>query len=120
MNSTEANVYAFDRFRLDAAHLMLYENERPVALAPKVVETLVALIERRGEVVGKNELMSRLWGDAFVEESNLTQNIYRLRKVLGKGEDGQYLVESFKRRGYRFTGKIREAGEVELVLATHT
>ncbi len=119
-NSNGERVYEFDRFRLDAVHLMLYENDRPVSLAPKVVETLLALIEKRGEVVSKDELMDRVWADTFVEESNLTQNIYRLRKTLGKGENGQHLIQSFKRRGYRFNGDIHQKGEIELLVATRT
>jgi TolB-like protein len=110
-------VYEFDRFRLDVAHLMLYENFAPVALAPKVVETLLALVERRGEVVSKNELMNRLWADSFVEESNLTQNIYLLRKTLGKGVDGRDLIETFRRRGYRFNGQIKKPS-ADLIRAT--
>lgn len=105
-NLSENRVYEFDRFRLDAAHLMLYENDSPVALAPKVIETLVALVEKRGAVVSKDELMKRLWKDAFVEESNLTQNIYLLRKTLGKAANGRAFVETFRRRGYRFNGEI--------------
>jgi len=81
---------------------MLYKGELAVELAPKVVETLLALIERRGEIVSKNEIMKRLWADSFVEESNLTQNIYLLRKILGNGADGKPLIETFRRRGYRF------------------
>ena len=112
--------YAFEDFRLDPAHLMLYQNGKTIALKPKVVETLVALVERRGEVVGKDELMNRLWTDSFVEESNLTQNIYLLRKTLGNCFDGQPFIETFARRGYRFNGKIRSSAEIELLLATHT
>src|SRR5688572_16288249 len=82
-------VYEFDRFRLDVANRMLYENGRPVSLAPKVIETLIALVERRGEVVSKHELMNAVWPDSFVEEANLTQNIYLLRRTLGKGSDGR-------------------------------
>lgn len=107
-NSFVEGIYEFDRFRLDAPHRMLYENNQPVQLAPKVVETLIALVERRGEVVSKDELMARLWKDSFVEESNLTQNIYLLRKTLGKGAGGRDLIESFRRRGYRFNGQIKE------------
>lgn len=99
----------FDRFRLDLAHLMLYENGQTVSLAPKVIETLLALIERRGEVIGKDELMDRLWADSFVEEANLTQNIYLLRKTLGDSSDGKPLIETFRRRGYRFNGKVADA-----------
>src|SRR2546423_3639386 len=85
----DAGSYTFERFRLDIDSLMLYEDMRPVDLAPKVVETLVALVERRGEIVSKQELMERLWADSFVEESNLTQNIYLLRKTLGTNAAGQ-------------------------------
>jgi Tol biopolymer transport system component/TolB-like protein/Flp pilus assembly protein TadD len=105
--SSFESIYEFEDFRLDAAHLMLYRNGQPLALAPKVVETLVALVERRGEIVSKKEMMNRLWADSFVEEANLTQNIYLLRKTLGKGSDGRDLIETFRRRGYRFTGAIK-------------
>lgn len=104
-------VYEFDRFRLDAVNLMLYENDASIALAPKVVETLVALVEKSGALVSKDALMARLWKDAFVEESNLTQNIYLLRKTLGAAENGQPFIETFRRRGYRFTGKIKAAAD---------
>lgn len=100
-------VYEFENFRLDAAHLMLYQGTEVVALAPKVIETLLALVERHGELVSKEEMMKRLWADSFVEDANLTQNIYLLRKMLGKGADGRDLIETFRRRGYRFTGQIK-------------
>lgn len=112
-NSRNGAIYEFEDFRLDAARLMLYKNEKPLALAPKVVETLVALVERRGEVVSKNELMERVWADSFVEESNLTQNIYLLRKAVGKTAKGEPLIESFRRRGYRFNGEIKSREKTE-------
>ena len=120
-NSENSSTYDFEDFRLDVAHLMLYKNGRTIALKPKVVETLVALAERRGEVVGKDELMNRLWADSFVEESNLTQNIYLLRKTLGNCADGQPFIEIFSRRGYRLNGEIKtQNNSAELLVATHT
>jgi Tol biopolymer transport system component/DNA-binding winged helix-turn-helix (wHTH) protein len=112
--------YEFEDFRLDAAHLMLYRDDKTIPLKPKVIETLVALVERRGEVVGKDELMDRLWADSFVEESNLTQNIYLLRKTLGKCRDGRPFIETFSRRGYRFNGEVRPLNGSELLIATRT
>lgn len=112
INSDKPNddrIYEFENFRLDAAHLMLYENKTAVSLAPKVVETLLALVERSGEIVSKKDLMNRLWADSFVEEANLTQYIYLLRKTLGKAADGRDLIETLRRRGYRFTGEIKQA-----------
>lgn len=104
----ENRVYRFGKFRLDSLLLMLYEEDQTLPLAPKVVETLLALIEREGEIVSKSEMMKRLWADSYVEDANLTQNIYLLRKTLGKGVDGRDLIETFRRRGYRFTGNTKK------------
>jgi TolB-like protein/Flp pilus assembly protein TadD len=114
-NLNELNeIFEFEDFRLDSSRLMLYKNDTPIALAPKVVETLVALIEKPGRIVSKDEMMRRVWADSFVEESNLTQNIYLLRKTLGKRPDGKDLIETFRRRGYRFNGEIRKiAAEID-------
>ena len=101
-------IYEFENFRLDAEHLMLYRDEEEISLPPKQVETLLALIEKNGEIISKDVLMSRLWGDAAVEEANLIQNIYVLRKILGDTVDGRPMIETLRRRGYRFNGELRE------------
>src|SRR4051812_27969597 len=117
----DEKLYEFENFRLDAPRLMLYRDSAAVPLKPKVVETLVALLERHGEVVSKKELMDRLWVDSFVEESNLTQNIYLLRKVLGNGTDGKPFIENFSRRGYRFNGDVNEPqSKTQVLVAIHT
>jgi len=102
------NTYQFEDFRLDAEHLMLYRGNSEVPLPPKQVETLLALIEHHGQIVHKEVLMTRLWGNTAVEESNLMQNIYVLRKVLGKTADGKPMIETLRRRGYRFNGHLKE------------
>src|ERR1041385_6216309 len=88
-NHNSTSIYEFEDFRLDSKHSMLYRNGSVVPLTPKVVETLIALVEKRGEVVSKGELLERLWGDVAVEESNLSLNLYVLRKTLGKRSDGE-------------------------------
>ncbi len=98
--------YEFENFRLEVEHLMLYKNGEEVPLTPKQVDTLLALIERGGEIVSKEVLMSRLWGTTAVEESNLVQNIHFLRKALGKTSDGVEMIETLRRRGYRFNAKV--------------
>ena len=90
---------------------MLYQNEQEISLAPKVIETLLALVERRGEVLSKDELMKLVWTDSIVEEGNLSQNLYLLRKTLGDGKNGKPLIETFRRRGYRFNGEVRRIEE---------
>jgi predicted ATPase/DNA-binding winged helix-turn-helix (wHTH) protein len=85
---------------------MIYRNGQEVSLPPKAVETLIALIERPGEIIGKDELMEVLWPDSVVEESNLAQYLHALRKVLGTTSDDRPLIETLRRRGYRFNGVV--------------
>ena len=76
--------YEFGPFRLDPEQRLLFRDGRPVPLAPKVVETLLVLVESGGNLVTKDELMRRLWPNTFVEESNLTQNIFVPRRALNE------------------------------------
>src|SRR6185503_9750050 len=99
--------YEFGEFRLDAEQRLIFRKGQPVPLAPKVIETLLALVERSGTLVTKDELMARLWPDTFVEESNLTQNVFQLRKILSEGKDGANYIETVPRRGYRFMGEVK-------------
>ena len=105
--------YEFGEFRLDAAQRVIFRAGRAVPLAPKVLETLLALVERSGTLVTKDELMARLWPDTFVEEANLTQNVFQLRKVLGEGQDKTNYIETVPRRGYRFMGDVKTLVEEE-------
>lgn len=104
--TAEQRVYEFEDFRLDAEHLLLFRGGEQLKLTPKVVETLLVLIKHDGEVVTKDELMSSLWPNTVVEESNLSQNLYLLRRALGTNKDGQPFVETLRRRGYRFCGEV--------------
>lgn len=101
-NSSEHIIYVFDSFKLDRARLMLYRGETEVTLPPKAVETLAILVENRGEIVSKAELIETVWKDAFVEDSNLSHYLYLLRKALGKRKDGNQYIETLRKRGYRF------------------
>lgn len=94
--------YAFGEFRLDPEKRMLYRGDAEILLPPKVVETLVVLVENRGEIVSKADLMEKVWADSIVEESNLSQHLYLLRKTLGEAADGRPVIETLRRRGYRF------------------
>lgn len=99
----------FGPFRIDLGNRLLLRGEEPVPLTPKAFDTLLALVERRGRVVAKAELLDAVWPDTFVEEATLTQNVYTLRKALaGGGDDGQRYIVTLPRRGYRFVAKVRE------------
>ena len=81
---------------------------KPLPLRPKVFETLLILIENNGRIVEKEEMMTRLWPDSFVEESNLTFNIQQLRKALGDNARDPVYIETVARRGYRFKFEVKE------------
>jgi DNA-binding winged helix-turn-helix (wHTH) protein/Tfp pilus assembly protein PilF len=99
------DVYEFGPFHLDVERLLLVHEGEPVALGPKVVETLLALVEHPGEVLAKSMLLDRIWPEGFVEEANLAQNIYVLRKTL-RARWGTDAIETVPRRGYRFTAPV--------------
>ena len=105
MSKENRHFYEFGPFRIDTLNRRLLRDQQVVPLKAKAVETLLLLIQKRGDVIEKDELMQRLWPDSFVEESNLTQNIYTLRKALG----GDY-IETIPRRGYRFVAEVKESG----------
>ena len=100
--------YEFDSYRVDVTNRLVLRHDVPLPLTPKAVEILVALIAHRGEILSKSDLMKIVWPDTVVEDGNLAQNIYLLRKTLNEGSDGRQYVETLARRGYRFVGEIRE------------
>jgi DNA-binding winged helix-turn-helix (wHTH) protein/TolB-like protein/Tfp pilus assembly protein PilF len=106
MSQQTKQLYEFGHFTLDGAESRLLRDGQPMPLAPKVLETLIVLIESSGHVVDKKELMLRLWPDSFVEEANLAVNISQLRKALGDAEDGGHFIETVPKRGYRFAAKV--------------
>lgn len=113
MSTPVTHFYEFGPFRLDLEQrLLLSHDGQPVALAPKIFETLLLLVERRGRVVLKEEAMRVLWPNSYVEESNLSQNIFMLRKILSEGSPGnEQYIETVKKRGYRFVCPIKEIQE---------
>ena len=98
-------LYQFGPFRLDPAERKLLRDNQIVALTPKAFDTLLLLVRNSGHLLGKDELIRMLWPDSFVEEGNLSNNIFLLRKALG--EDPPY-IETVPKRGYRFVGAMRQ------------
>lgn len=100
-------VYVFEGYRLDAGNRLLYRDDVELSLPPKAVETLLALVVRRGEVLSKDDLMKIIWADVVVEESNLSHYLHVLRKTLGNRRDGKPFIETLRRRGYRFSSEVQ-------------
>ena len=103
--------YEFANFRLDSLSKILLREGKPVALTPKVFDTLEILTENAGLLLEKDELMKKIWHDRFVEESNLTSNIKMLRKALGDDAAHPKFIETVPRRGYRFIAEVREINQ---------
>ena len=98
-------IYEFGPFRLEPAERKLLRGCEVVALTPKVFDMLVMLVRKNGHLMQKDELIQLLWPDSFVEEGNLSNNVFVLRKALGN--DYEY-IETVPRRGYRFVGAVRQ------------
>ena len=81
-------IYEFGTFVLYPQERILLAADRPVHLSDKVFDTLLLLIENNGRLLTKDEMMSALWQESFVEESNLAKNVSRLRKILNAGGTG--------------------------------
>src|SRR5437867_11419797 len=101
-----SQVYEFGPYRLEVATRRLLRDGEAVALTPKAFDTLLALVERRDRVVDKAELMKLVWSDSFVEEANLSQTIFILRKTLGDDANGRPFIDTVPRRGYRFATEV--------------
>jgi DNA-binding winged helix-turn-helix (wHTH) protein/Tol biopolymer transport system component len=109
--SQEIKRFEFGEFVLDTEEKILLRNEKSAAIPPKILELLIVLVENHGHVVEKAELMDKLWPDTFVEESNLTFSVRKLRKILGDETRNPIFIETVSKRGYRFIAPFASAND---------
>jgi DNA-binding winged helix-turn-helix (wHTH) protein/tetratricopeptide (TPR) repeat protein len=114
--------YEFGPYRIDPAKRLLLRGEESVQLPSKVFETLLVLVQHSEEVVSKDDLLKTVWPDSFVEESNLSQSIFLLRKALGETAQDHHYIVTIPGRGYRFAEKVDEISEetADLVVERHS
>src|SRR5437667_11864556 len=105
-----SNLYAFGEFRLNVQNRVLRLREEPIALTPKAFEVLLFLIQHSGEIVSKEALMRAVWPESFVEESNVTQTVFMVRKALRETPEQRYIL-TVQGRGYRFVPDVKEVSE---------
>ncbi len=113
MINKERYFYEFGPFRIDPNHRVLLREDQAVPIQPKAFDLLLALVQNREKVVTKDELMKTVWPDTFVEESNLGQHVFLLRKALGERPQDHNYILTVPGRGYRFAQKVREVAEKE-------
>ena len=100
--------FEFGSFRLDPSDRVLLRGRERLELPPRVFDTLLTLVQGGGRLVEKDELMQTVWPNTAVEENNLSQAIYLLRKILHDGENGTRYIETVPKRGYRFVARVHE------------
>ena len=124
--ATDANqkagfLYGFGPFRVDPEKELLLREDQAVPIAPKAFQVLLVFMRNSKQVVSKDDLLKTIWPDTFVEEANLSRNIFLLRKALGESaQDHQYIV-TVPGRGYRFAEDVQliPGRELDIVAATH-
>ena len=117
MNGAPRHFFEFDTFRVDVEERRLTRNGKTVNLTSKVFDILLALVEKSGGTVGKDELMQTIWEDTFVEEGNLNRHISTLRKLLGDDPRKQKFIKTIPKHGYRFTADVQEIVDSNETLA---
>lgn len=105
--------YVFGRFRLDPDERQLRRNGETIPLPPRVFDLLLEMVRHPGEVLGKEELLKRVWPDAVVEEANLSVSISAIRKALGDDPHEHLFIQTLPRRGYRFISGVHIIDEPE-------
>src|SRR6201997_4641340 len=108
-SSLTHGVVSFGRFHLFAAERQLKKDHEPPQLGARTLETLIALVERAGEVLTQRELISRVWPDVTVEEANLRVHIANLRKALDDGREGTRYIVTVPGRGYSFVAPVTQS-----------
>jgi TolB-like protein/DNA-binding winged helix-turn-helix (wHTH) protein/Tfp pilus assembly protein PilF len=116
MSGVINRLYEFGGFSLDAQQRLLRRDGELVPLTPKAFEMLLVLVQSDGRVVTKDELIKAVWTDNFVEESNLTQTVFMLRKAMGETAERRYIL-NIPGRGYRFAVEVKQPSSDELSVA---
>jgi DNA-binding winged helix-turn-helix (wHTH) protein len=107
--------YKFGPYCLDTRRRVLMRGGALVPLPPKAFDILLILVQNSGQEMSKQELMERIWPDSFVEESNLAQNIFLLRRALREEKKEHQYIVTAPGRGYRFVARVEEFGEASPV-----
>ena len=113
MSRADSGLYNFGPFRVDAQKRLLWRGDDCVPLTPKAFDVLCVLIQNHGQVIGKEQLLQAVWPDSYVEESNLTQTVFMLRKALAETPDQRYIL-TVQGKGYRFAADVVKVSSEQL------
>ena len=116
----KTEVYRFSVFRLDVKEHCLWCDDEPISLTPKQFDLLTYFVEHAGHVMKKSDLLDAIWADTYVEETTLARNVSWLRKTFGEYADGESIIETVAKFGYRFTAKVTCGDENALIVEEET
>src|SRR5271170_556563 len=121
-NQRLKEIYEFGPFRVDPEKEILLRAGEPVQLTPKTFQILLVLVRHNKEVVTKDDLMKAVWPDTFVEEANLSRNIFMLRKALGESPQDHRYILTVPGRGYRLSADVQLVPnrELSIIAASHS
>jgi len=105
------SLYSFGSFALDPNKRALHHQGRPVPLTPKAFDLLLYLVKNPNRAITKEELLQGVWADSFVEEGNLSQNVFLLRKALAEESDSSAMIVTIPRKGYQFAAEVALVSE---------
>src|SRR4051794_22910096 len=100
--------FSFGPFLLDVESRALLRDGEPLAIAARTLDTLAVLVQNRGRLLDKDELLSLIWPGTVVDEANLSQSVFTLRKVLGDSRKDQHYIATIAGRGYQFVAPVTE------------
>ncbi|HZR36454.1 MAG TPA: winged helix-turn-helix domain-containing protein [Nevskia sp.] len=107
MDASGEASYRFGPFHVDGGARLLLRENQPVALAPKAFDLLCYLLAHPHRLIGKDELLKAVWPRGFVEEGNLSHNIFLLRRALGESPEEHRYIVTVPGRGYKFVGQLQ-------------
>ena len=122
MSNEINNLREIKNFRLNAERKVLYFKETPLDIPLKEIELLCVLTENAGELVTKEELLDSVWKDSFIEESNLSRHVYRLRQMFESYGETDEIIQTVRGRGYRFAASMSqdESAKIDLIETRET
>jgi len=118
LDTAESTVYEFDDFRFIAKSRRLFRRSdgEVVPLQPKAAELLLFLVKNEGRLLTKNEILEAVWEDNFIEEANLSQTIFVLRKGLSENTKEPQFILTVPHHGYQFIASVREIHSEDEIL----
>lgn len=107
MSDKTSHIYEFENFRLDADNPSLWRGGELVSISPKALDILILLVQKKGEIVSREDLLETVWKGSFVEEGNINYTVSLLRKTLGAKD----LIQTIPRHGYRFQADVKQISQ---------